>query len=85
MIEKYYNTPKLLNVAYDDDLAPWSEDLSGRACFDHGLYRGETVLHIAIVSRDRSLVRYLLRRGADLNARAIGVFFRAIGVFFVVD
>jgi|NorSeaMetagenome_1021524.scaffolds.fasta_scaffold286556_1 hypothetical protein len=43
---------------------------------DGGLFTGETLLHIAIVQHDRNMVQYLLEAGADLDSRALGVFFQ---------
>ena len=38
-------------------------------------YYGETVLHIAIVNEDPAMVKFLLDKGADVQARACGNFF----------
>jgi hypothetical protein len=43
---------------------------------DGGLYTGETVLHILIAKRDKEMIEKVLKRGADLGARAIGAFFK---------
>ena len=36
---------------------------------------GETILHIAIVNEDPAMVKFLLDKGADVNARVCGNFF----------
>ena len=38
---------------------------------------GENVLHMAIVSEDPAMVKYLLDNGADYHQRSIGNFFTA--------
>ena len=43
---------------------------------DGGLFSGETALHIAIVQRDFDSVKWLIKRGASMDSRAVGVFFR---------
>jgi len=75
LVKNYYNTPKLINIGYQDDLQPYKAELVGRKSFDCGLYTGETILHIAIVTCDKETVEFLLRHGASLDSRAIGVFF----------
>jgi len=40
-----------------------------------GLYTGETVLHFAIANADVDTVRWLIRHGADVRAKATGSFF----------
>mmetsp|Transcript_622 Transcript_622/g.2031 ORF Transcript_622/g.2031 Transcript_622/m.2031 type:complete len:1008 (-) Transcript_622:2227-5250(-) len=44
-----------------------------------GLYEGETIVHIAIVNKDVAMLRLLIERGADLEARAYGKFFQKSG------
>jgi ankyrin repeat protein len=56
-------------------LEPWKDKVVNKKDFDHGLYTGETILHIAIVTCDYKAVQFLLDRGASLDARATGVFF----------
>jgi hypothetical protein len=75
MVEKYFYTEKLINIPYADDLEPWKSSVVDRKSFDCGLYTGETILHIAIITCDEEVVRFLLERGASLSARARGVFF----------
>ena len=38
-------------------------------------YAGQTLLHIAVVKQDISLVHFLLGNGADVNCQATGTFF----------
>lgn len=75
LVEKHYCTKHLINVGYQDDLKRYEDRLIGRKFFDRGLYTGETILHIAIVTCDADTVEFLLQRGASLYSRAIGVFF----------
>jgi ankyrin repeat protein len=75
LVQKHYNTEDLINIPYADDLEPMEKKLVDRKAFDRGLYTGETILHIAIVTCDDLAVRFLLERGASLYARALGVFF----------
>ncbi|KAG8590649.1 hypothetical protein GDO81_006826 [Engystomops pustulosus] len=39
-------------------------------------YKGETALHIAIERRQNKIVKYLIDKGADVNVRAHGLFFK---------
>ena len=48
---------------------------------DGGLFTGETLLHIAIVQHDIDMVKYLLEAGADLDSRALGVFFQKSQIY----
>ena len=50
----------------------WDEVLEN----DVGLFTGETLLHVAIQSSDHELVRWLMQRGARLDASAKGIFFQ---------
>ena len=50
----------------------WDEVLEN----DVGLFTGETLLHVAIQSSDHELVRWLMHRGARLDASAKGIFFQ---------
>lgn len=47
-----------------------------------GLYEGEVVLHIAIVSKRLDEVEFLLENGADVQARAWGTFFAKGGTCY---
>lgn len=47
-----------------------------------GEYFGETVLHMAVVNQDPDMVRFLLEKGADVNARACGTFFSPGGTVY---
>ena len=75
LVERYYCTEKLINIPYQDDLIPYADRLIGRKSFDLGLYTGETILHIAIVTCDAEVVKFLLNHGASLYSRAKGAFF----------
>jgi hypothetical protein len=75
LVEKYYNTKHLINIEYQDDLQKYKDVLTGKKFFDCGLYTGETILHIAIVTCDTKTVEFLLNKGASLYSRARGVFF----------
>ncbi len=44
-----------------------------------GLYTGETILHMAIVNGDTQFLRFLLEKGANVSAKAIGDFFMPVG------
>jgi len=50
---------------------PWPQSRVGNP----GLYSGETVLHIAIVNGDITMVEWLLNQGASQLAKADGCFF----------
>lgn len=79
MIESHYNSPDLISIPYKSDLDPWVDAgvvTRHDMMLDEGLYTGETVLHIVIVNRQLEACRWLLDRGADITAKAIGVFFR---------
>lgn len=39
------------------------------------VFQGETVLHLAIVNEDPAMVKFLLDKGADVEARVCGNFF----------
>ena len=43
---------------------------------DAGLFTGETLIHIAIQGSDHNLLEWLITRGANLDARARGLFFQ---------
>ena len=75
MVQRYYNTEELINIEYQDDLKRYKDRVIGQKFFDKGLYTGETILHIAIVTCDLDVVEKLLEKGASLLTRAVGVFF----------
>jgi ankyrin repeat protein len=43
---------------------------------DFGMSSGETLLHIAIVQHRLDSIEWLLKHGADVDSRALGVFFQ---------
>ena len=43
---------------------------------DGGLFSGETLLHIAIVQHNLESIEWLLSKGANLDDRALGIFFQ---------
>eukprot|EP00960_Hanusia_phi_P059155 764089-Hanusia_phi.AAC.4 len=44
--------------------------------YDHGLYTGETALHMAIVGKRKELVEFLLKKGARVDKEIQGAFFK---------
>lgn len=56
------------------------KDCGGTSGKDGGLFAGETVLHIAIVQRVYDSVKWLLDRGASVDNRAVGVFFKPANI-----
>jgi hypothetical protein len=68
--------PKLVQQAYVSDIDPWRRVVCrSEMDDDDGLYTGETLLHLAIGIGEVELVKFLLKNGADLNAKATGQFF----------
>jgi hypothetical protein len=79
IIERFFNTPRLLSLPFTNDLDPWRQKLNSHdpdVTWEDGLYTGETVLHIAIVKEKVDLVKALLDRGINLSSRATGTFFQ---------
>ena len=76
MIERFYTTPELVSVQYQNDLAPWRRCDCLPPELEDGMYTGETCLHMAILQEDVQLVGYLLDKNIDLMARATGRFFQ---------
>jgi hypothetical protein len=76
LIDKFFNSPKLLSLPYTNDLDAWRDRPKDSSSREDGLYTGETVLHIAIVKENRKLVQFLTNKGIDLSSRATGAFFQ---------
>ncbi len=71
-ISTEYGIARIIGAKFENDLHHWKPfPLQS----DHGLYTGETVLHMAIVNKAHDLVQKLLRMGADLDSQATGLFF----------
>lgn len=86
LVEETYNTPELVSLPYTNDLQVWFDaKVVSPELDDGGLYTGQTVLHIAIVRKDRKLVQFLLGYGANIVARATGAFFKPKRCVTVVE
>lgn len=75
------NTPTSLAIVrylvrlYGETLVNTPYQARSRRFDTPGLYEGETALHIAIVSGDVDMVKFLVQSGASVHARAFGRFF----------
>ncbi|KYO33786.1 transient receptor potential cation channel subfamily V member 2 isoform X1 [Alligator mississippiensis] len=67
--------PVLLKIDEDRGHRPPQKMLVNAACTDN-YYKGQTALHIAIEKRQLELVKLLVEKGADVHARAHGMFFK---------
>jgi hypothetical protein len=76
---KYIDSPYINDLDVWEGIPSWPKDKDGGKNVlkrnTRGLYEGETILHMAIINGDVKYVQYLLEHGADVNARAVGVFF----------
>ncbi len=74
---------KYVDIPYISDLEVWKHSIMATDQTERekiygdgqGSYKGETILHMAIVNGDKDFVEYLLKKGADVNARAEGEYF----------